>query len=162
MDTKKVYDGFPSFEILEEIMMITHVNKSFDFDQDCLVCCCRFKKDNIKILDSESIDGYCSESETYYRKMKKIKRPFCKKINKLHHKISLIDTRPIIMTCCNTPICRRCIQLMINNTDNLICIFCKYDHEKRNNKYITVVEESDKCDPDKWKNWWWRNIDILI
>lgn len=162
MDTKKVHDGFPSFEILEEIMMIAPVNKSFDFNQDCLVCCCRFKKDNIKILDSEYIDGYCSDSETYCRKTKKIKRPFCKKINKLHHKISLMDTRPVVMTCCDAVVCRRCLQLMINNADNLVCMFCKHDHEKRNSKYITIIEETDKCDPAKWRSWWWRNINLLI
>lgn len=162
MDVKKVHDGFPGFDVLEEIMMITSVNKSFDYNQDCLVCCCKFKKDKIKILDSEQISGYCSDSETYYRKTKSITRPFCKKTNKLFHKISLMDTRPIVMMCCDAVVCRRCIQLMINNTDNLVCMFCKYDHERRDSKYITIIEETDKCDPDKWRSWWFRNINLLI
>lgn len=64
------------------------------------------------------------------------------------------------LNCCNVIICGECLEKYIKEKNDIICPFCKHDHNKRDESYIkyTVFESTNKTE---WMNWWNKHIDIL-
>ena len=69
--------------------------------------------------------------------------------------------RPVKIQCCNYYICRPCLRSHMSISDSVICPFCRHDHTVVDADYITIIEESDVTERDKWIPWWENHMEIF-
>ena len=125
-------------------------------------------------------DGYYSDSEIYklnhYNKQNNInnKRSKCdeslitdelinitdKKLKGVFGWFSKNKRRPVKLTCCNMNLCTECLIKCIKEKNDVICPFCKFDHNKRDQDYIKTYHVG-KCNRKAWIKWWSNHMEIM-
>jgi hypothetical protein len=71
-----------------------------------------------------------------------------------------LDKQIAKLQCCNTIICTDCLEKYIMEKNDIICPFCMFDHNKRDQNYVKY-NDIDTCNKNAWKKWWKRHLDIL-
>jgi glutaredoxin len=64
------------------------------------------------------------------------------------------------LMCCGVLICTDCLEKYIKEKNDIVCPFCKFDHNKRDQEYIKFYEVSH-CKRSKWIEWWKKHYEIL-
>lgn len=175
-------NGFPGFDILEELFMIDvldndKIDDIIKREETCPICCYNFRKpiDCYVPEDDGRITGYNSDSEllesNFTQRLHVPVPKRCKSHPKLTKKyfpqrnitdehlvakINKIRQRPIypvLMRCCDLYICYDCLRSTLEIANNLICPFCRFDHCKVGMDVFTIVEPG-YYDPAKWIPWW--------
>lgn len=61
---------------------------------------------------------------------------------------------PVELTCCQTVLCKECLEKSLNATNALKCLFCKHDHSRDDVDFIYVVEtDGVNLDKTRWTTW---------
>lgn len=185
LDEELVQEGFPGFDILEELYMTEklsrkHIRHLIKHQEICSICCHKFKNKEDDYIPKENIlnNYYNSDSELLYEsdeesldaksdtdyeipKRNTIKRSvydekLLDKINEFRRKV----VKPLILRCCDFIICHDCLENTLRKANNLICPFCRFDHCKTNLKYFAVVEPG-YYRSNYWIPWWTRHLEIF-
>lgn len=62
---------------------------------------------------------------------------------------------PTIMMCCGNKVCHECVKTNCEMTNTIMCMFCKYDHSLRSDKFIEIYEPDFGYGNElSWKEWW--------
>lgn len=145
LDDKKSYTSFPGYFLLDLIGMI----KQHNLDEmkeilltDCPICCNEYTIDNDlkKLYDAET-----KSTDIDFDTFRTTKN---------------LAGEPIEVTCCNKQICKPCFENHVKYTNNIICPFCKYDHNKYDKKFISYTV-ANKFNKAAWREWWSNHLDIL-
>ncbi|ARF09135.1 procyclic acidic repetitive protein PARP [Catovirus CTV1] len=182
LDEHKPIGNYPGIEILEHINMIDqlscHETKVIVKNkEDCPICTYKYAPElNIKKkrseLEVDSVDkGYNSDSEYLTKKVKRLEKIFSddkknsiitddllykKGIAKLH-----LAGRPLKFKCCKKILCSECLENHVVYTNNIICPFCKHDHNNYDEEYIEIPEAS-KFNKHHWRKWWKNHPEIFL
>ncbi len=71
------------------------------------------------------------------------------------------NKNPLILNCCQRPICCSCLLNHISINNNIICPFCMKDHTRNDLDYIKYIIESNVTNREKWIEWWTRHLEIF-
>jgi len=82
-------------------------------------------------------------------------------VQEIKKSASVIDRQSCKLHCCQALICKKCLRSHVEYMNNIICPFCKYDHNDYESLYVTYFVESDECDKLNWSSWWKKHIDIF-
>lgn len=157
-------------------------------EEDCNICYSKFKfKSNKYRYLNKSSDGYNSDMEvniksnkikfiddTYINKDKKNKifnkrkvwkdkrNITIKKLLKEINNFRIREYIPLKLNCCNKLVCKSCFIEYLKHSNSITCPFCKKDHTKDDQKYITIVDLDEEIDIEKWRSWWNRNVNVFL
>lgn len=191
LDDKIVRNGFPGFNTLEYINMISFLDDKevellIEKEESCFICTeeyVPYVKEYDIIANKDDIDGYASDSAfTDHRRSLIINKYIDmyndseKKYIENHDIIILKDDRlieaynncrlkehsPIRLSCCKNIICLPCLQNHLTQTDSLKCPFCKKDHTMTSMDYVVYIEEVNEIDKSRWIPWWRKHLDIFL
>ncbi len=173
--------NFPGIGVLEHIGMIDVFHKTKTCETECQICSCEYTNEmclkiekNRCIEDFDDIEkGYCSDNDNY--KKNKLFYKHYHEDNDNINQIIITDSdlfkksilkfglagKMIRLKCCNKYICSECLENYIIFSNNIICPYCKHDHNRYDQKYIIIIEPT-KCNKYHWRNWWKRHIDIFF
>jgi len=68
-------------------------------------------------------------------------------------KNSPFKRKSVELLCCNTIVCEECLENNIKSKNDIICPFCRRDHNQRDQDYIVYYNIS-KFNKSAWEKWW--------
>ena len=175
LDKNIVKDGYPSFDILEQINMISilpyyEINNLKQNDIKCQICSGNYhfplgkslkeKKERIIFNDDMIIKKIKYDTKYSYDDL-------CNYDDIIiddYELLSFIDDNlnfkfPIKTSCCKNIICNICFIEHLKTKNDIICLFCQKDFNKIDSKYIDFME-FEKTN-SSWKKWWINHLDIF-
>lgn len=190
LDDKVTNDGFPGFELLEYIGMITYsliddvpggINNLIKKNKRCPICFGNYKYKQSKYRydkhkyediinygsDTELVNNYTTKNSflcdqmLHKEEMDAIVEIKDKKLLDAINEIRLTERLPIMMNCCECTTCEECFEKYISYSNSIICPFCKKDHTRDDLDYITIIVPSNTTDRKKWLPWWKKHVDIF-
>ena len=128
-------------------MITTYSSRQIEkkLSDTCNLCCC------VYYTNDDIIKQYFEENKKDPTDTELI--TYCK--------TKMITTEPVLLSCCSKDICKLCIEQHIKYTNNIICPYCRHDHNKYDMSYITYTEP-ELYDKDAWKLWWNNHVDIFF
>jgi hypothetical protein len=119
-------------------------------------------EDQEKIIEKLLPDCYSDSEELYYKKKNKTKKvnitdPILQNVILWN---SVYKKNFVKLNCCNVYICVTCLTKYIKEKNDITCLFCKFDHNKRDLDYIRY-HEVGTCNKKIWIKWWQNHYEIL-
>jgi len=183
LDKNIVKDGYPSLDILQELDMISiipyyEINEFRKTNIKCQICDSNYhfplgldiKLDNKKVNFSFNDDMEIKDSKI--NKLNKLNKKYSNDDLFDYNKIIIKDEKltefikdnlnfkfPIKTNCCKNLLCNICFIENLKNKNDIICLFCQKDFNKKDSKYINFIE-FDKTN-SSWEKWWINHSDIF-